>query len=149
MIYGNCSEQDLSLFGYYIGFLYAQQPCLDQFSQHSASTPLSFFLLWWILSVHWQVLVSVKAILWGECFGWKSASLTPASSTWQFVLVCIARVCVSRGYTSACICLWTVLFFSSMIWPLIVLRKRKHTGSLSIFFHISFFLMSLCHFQTD
>lgn len=42
---------------------------------------------------------------------WKSAGLTPVSSTWQFVLVCIARVCVSWGYMSACICLWTVLFF--------------------------------------
>lgn len=29
---------------------------------------LSFFFFFkWILSVHWQVLVSVKGILWGEC----------------------------------------------------------------------------------
>lgn len=73
MSYRNRSEHDLSLFGYYSGFLYAQQPCLDQFSQHSASTALwvwyTFFLFFfkWILSVHWQVLVSVKGILWGEC----------------------------------------------------------------------------------
>lgn len=80
------------------------QPQLD------SEADISFFFLNGHYLLHWQLLVSVKGILWGECLGWKSASLTPASSTWLFVLVCIARVCVSREYTSACICLWTVLF---------------------------------------
>lgn len=52
-------------------------------------------------------------------------------------------LCVLRLYVCIYMSVNCIVYFSSMIWPLIVLRKRKHNGSLSISFHISFFLMSL------
>lgn len=140
MTYSNQWEQDMPRLS-----TVPSSVCLDQFTLHSTST-------WWICFcffvngqylLHWQLLDSVKGILWGKCLGWKSASLTPASSNWQFVLVCIASLCVLRVYVCVYMSVNCIVYFSSMIWPLIVLRKRKHNGSLSISFHSSFFLMSL------
>lgn len=126
-------------FVYYISFLYPQWPCLDQLSRHSASTALwvwyiVFFLKKRRLSVHWQVLVSVKGILWGECFGLKICQF----DTCLFhltVCTCVhcQSLCVLRVYVCVYMSVNCIVYFSSMIWPLIVLRKRKHSGSLSIF----------------
>lgn len=155
MSYSNCSEQDLSLFGYYIGFLYAQQPCLDQFSQHSASTALpvwyTFFFFFLMDTISSLTGVGLSE---GYSLGWMFwLKICQFDTCLIHLTVCSCvhcqSLCVLRVYVCVYMSVNCIVYFSSMIWPLIVLRKRKHTGSLSIFFHISFFLMSLCHFQTD
>lgn len=117
------------------GRLYPRQPSLAQLTRHSASMMLS---------------VALTAFGLGErkSLGWMFGLKICQFDTCLFhltVCTCVHcwSLCVLRVYVCVYMSVNCIVYFSSMIWPLIVLRKRKHNGSLSISFHIFFFLMSL------
>lgn len=134
MSYSNCSEQDLSLFGYYIGFLYAQQPCLDQFSQHSALLhsefdTLSFFSLM-------DTISSLTGFGFSEGYslGWTFwLKICQFDTCLIHLTVCSCVHCQSLCVLRVHVCVYMsvncIVYFSSMIWPLIVLRKRNTLGA--------------------
>lgn len=130
--YSNRWEQDLALLSTISAFCTLGSHVLTNFPV--AQLQLDSFFFKRTLSVHWQVLVSVKGILWGECFGLKICQF----DTCLFhltVCTCVhcQSLCVLRVYVCVYMSVNCIVYFSSMIWPLIVLRKRKHSGSLSIF----------------
>lgn len=140
----NHSEQKIPPV-YCISFLYPLQPLLDQLSRHSASTWLQggyvFFLMDGICCIdsfwsQWRVFSGVN--VWVENLPVWHLPL-PLDSLYLCALP--EFVCPEGIRLRFYVC--ELFIFLPWFDLFIVLRKRKHNGSLSISFHISSFLMSL------
>lgn len=107
-------------------------------------TSLSFNLTlrWICLFCKWTLSVALTAfgLSEGNSLGWMFGLNICQSDTCLFHLtVCTCVRCQSLCALRVLVCVYMsvncIVYFSSIIWPLIVLRKRKHNGSPSISFH--------------